>query len=135
MVLCQDKYRCVKCDKKYTDGNNKWCKSCQINYLKRNFTNWTSENKKIDQFIQEMQLKIDSYNDIVFEWIQYSQYDNIKEIYNDKHITVYSAVWKDGSLNYNNSKYEYIRYQNNKVVTLKCLNNSQDIIDKFLNKV
>jgi hypothetical protein len=135
MVLCQNKYFCVKCDKRYTNEyNSMWCKSCQINYLKGGFTNWTSGNVKVDRFIQEMQLKIDSYNDIVFEWIQYSQFNSIKKIFNDEHITVYSAVWKDGSLNYNSSKYEYIRNQNEDV-TLKCLNDSLDITDKFLNKV
>jgi hypothetical protein len=131
MVLCQDKYRCVKCDKRY---NSMWCKPCQINYLKMDFTNWTSGNVKVDRFIQEMQLKIDSYYDIVFEWIQYSQFNNIKEIFNDEHITVYSAIWKDGTLNYNSSKHEYIRNQN-EAVTLKYLNNYQNIMDIFLNKV
>jgi hypothetical protein len=134
MVLHQDKDYCVKCDKRYTDVNYKWCKSCQINYLKRNFTNWTSENEKIDQFIQEMQLKINKYDDTVFEWISYSQFNSINEIFNDEHITVYSAAWKDGPLNYNKSRYEYIRNQNEDV-TLKCFNNSQNIADIFLNKV
>jgi hypothetical protein len=31
-----------------------WCKPCLLNYLKNNFINWTSGNKKIDKFIQEM---------------------------------------------------------------------------------
>jgi hypothetical protein len=129
MVL-KDRY-CIKCDKRYI-GN--WCIQCQINYLKGNFANWTSGNEKIDQFVQEMQLKIDSYDDIVFEWVQYSQFNSIEEIVKDEHITVYSAVWKDGPLNYNGSRYEYIRNQN-EVVTLKCLNNSQNIMNIFLNKV
>ena len=42
---------------------NKWCKPCQTDNLKENFTNWTSGNKKMDNFIQEMQLKIDSRRD------------------------------------------------------------------------
>ena len=41
-------------------------------YLKENFTYWTSENKKIDNFIQEMQLKTDYY---VIEWIPYNQFN------------------------------------------------------------
>ncbi|CAB5357002.1 unnamed protein product [Rhizophagus irregularis] len=35
---------CVKCDKYYTNAKCKWCKPCQINWLKENFTNWTSEH-------------------------------------------------------------------------------------------
>ena len=30
------------------------------------------EMKKIDNFIQEIQLKINKYNDIVLEWIPYN---------------------------------------------------------------
>ena len=37
-------------------------------------------NEKIDCFIQEMHLKIDSARDIVFEWIPYNQLSDIKEI-------------------------------------------------------
>jgi methionyl-tRNA synthetase len=55
---------CEKCGKQYTDVENKWCKSCMINYLKNNFTNWTSENKKIDDFIKETQLKINGPKNI-----------------------------------------------------------------------
>ena len=57
---------CEKCGKRYTNVYSNWCKPCQIDNLKGNFTNWTSGNEKIDNFIQEMQLKIDSRRDIVF---------------------------------------------------------------------
>ena len=40
---------CEKCDEEYTDVYYKWCKPCQIDNLKRNFTNWTSKNKTIDK--------------------------------------------------------------------------------------
>src|SRR2546430_11081192 len=76
MVL-QDEF-CNKCGEKYTIVNYKWCKPCQIDNLKGNFT--TSGNETIDNFIQEMQLKIDKYNDIVFEWIPYNQFSDIKEM-------------------------------------------------------
>jgi len=72
--------------------NYKWCKSCQINNLKGNFTNWTSENEKIDNFIQEMQLKINKYNDIIFEWIPYNQFSDIKEISRGDFATLHSAI-------------------------------------------
>src|SRR2546421_9736245 len=57
---------CKECGEEYTDVVRKWCKPCQINDLK---TNWTSGNKKIDNLIQEMQLKIDSHDDLVFEFV------------------------------------------------------------------
>jgi len=81
-----------------------------------------------------MRIKISSHNDIVFEWIPYNQFDNIKEVNKGDCATVYSAVWKDGLLHYDNNKKEYIR-KPNKEVTLKCLHESQNSIDEFLNEV
>uniref|UniRef100_U9UR81 Uncharacterized protein n=1 Tax=Rhizophagus irregularis (strain DAOM 181602 / DAOM 197198 / MUCL 43194) TaxID=747089 RepID=U9UR81_RHIID len=56
-----------------------WCKQCQINFLTENFTKWTSENEIIDDFIQETQLNVDEYDNVLFEWILYNQF-NVKEI-------------------------------------------------------
>src|SRR6266487_1904886 len=116
---------CKKCGKEYTDEYWKWCKPCQIDNLKGNFTNWTSGNEKIDGCIQEMQLKIDHAADIVFEWIPYNQFSNIKEIGRGGFATVYSANWKDGPLEFNTSSKKYIRKSNysNYKVALKCLHN------------
>ena len=96
--------------------------------VQNNFT-WPSGNEKIDDFIQEMQLKINNPNDTVFEWISCNQFNIIKEIGKGGFATVYSAIWKDGPLEYHNY-YGYIRNSNNKVA-LKCLHNSQNSI-KFL---
>ena len=83
-------------------------------------------NKKIDDFVYQMHLKRSSHNDIVFEWIPYNQFNNIEEIGKGDFATIYSATWKDGPLHYN--------YYNKKVV-LKCIHNSQNITDEFLNEV
>ena len=125
---------CKKCGEKYASVRWKWCKPCQIDNLKGNFTNWTSGNEKIDELIQEMQLKINSYNDIVFEWIPYNQFSDIKEIGKGGFATVYSAIWKDGQLTYDNDNEEYTRISNQKVA-LKCLHYSQNITNEFLNEV
>src|SRR5688572_13157383 len=111
-------YQCKECGEKYTDKYNKWCKPCQINNFKKNSTNWTSGNEKIDDFIQEMRLKINSFYEIVLEWIPYNQFDEVKEISKDDFTKVYSAIWKDGSLKYNSNKKEYIR-NSDLEVTLK----------------
>jgi len=128
---------CRKCGKEYTNVDYKWCKPCQIDNLKGKFTNWTSGNEKIDNFIQEMQLKINQYDDIIFEWIPYNQFSDIKEIGRGGFATVYSAIWKDGPLNYGYDKCEYTRksYSANYKVALKCLHNSQNITSEFLNEV
>src|SRR5207249_5357734 len=95
---------CKTCDNEYTNVKHvsfKWCKPCQINHFKKKFTNWTSWNKKIDYFIQKMQLKINDPDDIVFEWIPYYRFSDIKIISEDGFDIVYSAIWKDGPLHYN----------------------------------
>jgi hypothetical protein len=131
-LILQDKY-CEKCCKEYTDLKYKWCEQCQINYLKRNFAN-CSGNEKIDDLIQEMQSKIDKYNDMIFEWIPYNQFDYIEKVGKGGFATVYSALWKDGPLKYDYNKKIYIR-NNYKEVALKCLDNSQGITKEFLNEV
>src|ERR1044071_4956577 len=86
---------CEKCGEKYTNIVYKWCKPCQINYLKNGFTNWTSGNEEINDFIQNAQL-----DGMVLEWIPYNQFDNIKETSKNDFKTVHSATWKDGPLCY-----------------------------------
>jgi hypothetical protein len=92
-----------------------------------------SGNKKIDKFIQEKQLNIKDHNDVVFEWIPYNQFNEIKETGRNDLITVYSAIWKDGPLH---KKYswdvDYTR-DSNKEVALKCYNSTP--IELVINEV
>jgi hypothetical protein len=85
----------------------------------------------IDNLIQEIQLKVDANYEKIFEWIHYNQYINIKEIRKSDFYKLYSAIWKDGPLIYNN---KYYRKQNKKVI-LRCFDNSQSITNEFLNEV
>jgi len=128
-MLSEDK--CKKCGKYFTNIEYKWCKPCQIKELK----SFTSGNEKIDDLIQEMQLKIDCPQNIVFEWIPYDQFSDVKEIGKDDSATIYSAIWKDGPLKYDNSENEYTRNQQNKKVALKYLFNSQNITNEFPDEV
>ncbi|RIA86758.1 hypothetical protein C1645_828787, partial [Glomus cerebriforme] len=123
IMVFKDEY-CEKCGEKYADISCKWCKPCQIDNLKINFSNWTSGNEKIDDLIQEMQLEINKWNDIVFEWIPYNQFDYIKEIDKNGCSTVYSAIWKEGPLKYDENEKIYKRSQCFKVA-LKYSHNSQ----------
>ena len=135
--LVNEDSKCKKCGEQYTNilaAKFKWCNPCQINYFKKNFTQRTSGNETIDKLIQEMQLKINSPFTIVFEWIPYNQFNNIKEIGRGCFSTVYSAIWRDGPLHCNYNKEEWIR-ETNKRVALKCLYNSQIITGEFINEV
>jgi hypothetical protein len=103
--------------------------------LDNHFTEWTSGNEKIDDFIQEMQSKINDHSDIIFEWIPYNQFNEIKETGNNGSITVYSAIWKDGPL-YRNYDYTNSYTRNpNKEVALKYFCNLQHSIDFLINEV
>jgi hypothetical protein len=133
IIVFSDGY-CEKCGEKYTNMTYKWCEPCQLNYLKDTFKNWTSGNEKIDMFIQNKQSEIDDCDDLVFEWIPYNQFSDIKEIGKDDSFTICSAIWKDGMFRFDKNNYEYNRFLDQKVA-LKILNNSSDIIDKFLNEV
>jgi hypothetical protein len=127
ILIFQDKYYCLKCGNKYNNQfeiSNKSCISCQANCV----------NKKINDLIQEVKLSIDynSSDSIMFEWIPYDQFDDIKEIGKGGFSTVYSAIWKNGLL-----KFNYINWKRmpNIKVALKCLHNSQNFIDEFIDVV
>src|SRR5581483_1408173 len=124
---------CKECGEEYEEYENyevasvKYLKMCLPCYLKKNFINWNSENEKIDELIQNKQLEIDDYEDIIFEWIPYNQFENIENMNNKN-----SAVWKDGPLYYDDNKMKLTR-ESNKQVILKYI--SQDNVDELLNKV
>ncbi len=122
---------CEKCGETYTSVEDGWCKQCQIDNLKKNFANWTSGNKIIDDLIQEKQQKIYKSNNIIFEWIPYNQLIDIKEINSD----LYSAIWKDGPLYYCHNKKEYERKSGNQKVILDILYDSLNITNEFYDKV
>src|SRR5438067_8189004 len=78
IIMNDDKYE--KCGEIYSSIYYKWCEPCQINNFKKEFSYGTSENEKINKFIQGMQLKINKWNDVIVEWIPYNQFNDIKEI-------------------------------------------------------
>ena len=125
--------RCSKCGNRYTDMEYKWCQPCQINYLEKNFTEWTSGNKQIDDFIQERQLEFDYNTDKVFEWIPYNQFNDIEEIGKSDITTVYLAVWRDGILYYDYKNEKKWMRESDQKVFLKYF--SQNTIDEFLYEV
>ncbi|EXX75111.1 Mkk2p [Rhizophagus irregularis DAOM 197198w] len=127
---------CIKCNKGYTDVKSKWCRQCQINNLKKDFINWTSGDKRIDNFIREKQLEIDSPQSTILKWVPYDQFSEINEVDNNDSFTVYSAIWKNGPLDWDKHSKKYKRHQDNKnnEVALKYLHNLQNI-EEFLNEV
>ncbi|UZN98885.1 uncharacterized protein OCT59_000170 [Rhizophagus irregularis] len=132
-ILVFNNNYCENCNNKsYTHINYKWCKQCQLNNLKKSFVNWASGNEKIDNFIQEMQLKINDDYDIIVEWIPYNQFSDIKEISKNDSFAVYSAVWKSGPLRYDTFYNKLQRYSlvDNKVF-LKYFYSLQNITNEI----
>src|SRR2546423_11993067 len=127
---------CGNCGNQYTNkdnANQQWCKPCQMNNLKH-FSNWFSGMGEFNALVQEMRSKINCYDDIIFEWIPYNHFNSVEKIGEVGFVTVYSAVWASGPLNYDKNKYGYTRNKDKKVA-LKCLYNSQNITDEFLSEV
>jgi uncharacterized protein with gpF-like domain len=54
-----------------------YCEYCVQNYLKDNFSNWTSGNNDIDNLIKNCQMETLIPN-LVIEWIPYNNLQNIK---------------------------------------------------------
>ncbi|RGB21262.1 hypothetical protein C1646_778537 [Rhizophagus diaphanus] len=115
-------YNCIKC--KHV---------CNAIYFQQNFVNWTSGNDVIDKFIQNTQLL--THNDIkeALEWISYDKFYNIKYI---EEMEVYRANWINGHTNeWNYLNQDWHRVNQNMIVILKNLNNSENITLEFMNEV
>ncbi|RIA85504.1 hypothetical protein C1645_781718, partial [Glomus cerebriforme] len=128
-ILVLQNIYCEECGKQYDSIPDEWCMPCLINFLKK--ISISSGNEEIDNFIQELQLKINSCIDVIFEWIPYYQFNEIERLGENEY--EYTAIWRDGPWDYDGDKNQYIRDQNKEVV-LKYLNDSQDT-KKFLDKV
>ncbi|GBC42873.2 kinase-like domain-containing protein [Rhizophagus irregularis DAOM 181602=DAOM 197198] len=128
IIVLQNKYfekYCESCGKTYS-RMHKWCRTCQLGYLKRYFT---CGDGKIDELIQDMQSRISNPKDIIFELIPYDQFDDV-----ERDPIGYSAIWKDGPLVYNSDTRRYSRLPNGKFA-LKLLDGSKDMISEFIIKV
>jgi hypothetical protein len=93
-----------------------------------------SGDESIDDFIQNMQLEIKDHNDIVLEWIPYSQFNKIKVMGKYGSIEICSAIWRDGPLYWNQLSKKYMRKQKEKVA-FSYLHKSQLLIVFLLIKV
>ncbi|GBB99511.1 hypothetical protein RclHR1_35420001, partial [Rhizophagus clarus] len=76
----------------------------ELEFLTKNFANWTSGNEIIDNFIQERQSKYNGYGE-VFEWVPYNKFIEIKEIGK----SIATAIWEEGPLRYDNNEKVLIR--------------------------
>ncbi|GES80087.1 kinase-like domain-containing protein [Rhizophagus clarus] len=99
-----------------------YCEICVRNYLKSNFSNWTSGNDDIDNLIQKCQTETLLPNNII-EWIPYNNLQNIKYLTKGGFSDIYTADWIDGrSEEWDPEKQQLIRFGGQNVI-LKSLEN------------
>ncbi|GES92808.1 kinase-like domain-containing protein [Rhizophagus clarus] len=118
--------------------NNK-CKECDYICIamlfQQNFENWTSGNNDIDKLIQDAQLLTHTEDELpeVLEWVPYNRFNNIKYT---AEAEVYKANWIDGYLHiWDNYNKFLMRYNQNMYVTLKILNNFNNITLEFISEI
>ena len=99
-----------------------FCEYCVRNYLKDNFSNWTSGNNDIDNLVQECQVKtLEPYT--IVEWIQYNNLQNIKYLTKGGFSEIYTASWIDGKYEeWDSKKQKLIRFGRHEVVLKKLEN-------------
>ncbi|EXX54727.1 Cdc15p [Rhizophagus irregularis DAOM 197198w] len=124
--------------KKYMIVLNKGCEKCNrvcnVIHFQRNFKNWTSGNRNVDKFIQDVQLSAHTNNGL--EWIPYDKFYNITYIAKGGFGKVYKANWIDGCIDkWDSYNQNWKRRDQNMFVALKRLNDSKDVTLEFMNEV
>ncbi|RHZ78874.1 hypothetical protein Glove_155g69 [Diversispora epigaea] len=134
--ICDDLQRfvadlCIKCHQKNTDRN--WCHPCNAKRFQTEFTKWTSEDREIDKFIQQIQLKAIKFQEII-EWIPYDRFENVIYLAKGGFGIVYKAKWLGGYILFRDYKVENWKRSKKQDVCLKSLDSSTNKFD-FLQEI
>ena len=112
-----------------------YCEHCVRNYLKAKFSNWTSGNDKIDNLIQECQIKTLMPEKII-EWIPYNNLQNIKYLTKGGCSEIYTADWINGYyLEWDSKEQQLQRLFGGQRVVLKTLENVENASKGWLDEV
>ena len=105
------------------------------NYLKANFSNWTSGNNNIDNLMQECQMKTLDPGKVV-EWIPYNRLQNIKYLTKGGCSKIYTAEWINGCyFEWDSKKQQLKRHGVVQYVILKILENVENANQNWLEEV
>ncbi|POG75416.1 kinase-like domain-containing protein [Rhizophagus irregularis DAOM 181602=DAOM 197198] len=99
-----------------------YCEYCVRNYLKDNFSNWTSGNDDIDNLIQKCQMECLGPG-YVIEWIPYNNFKNIKYLTKGGFSEIYTADWINGHYREWDSEKQQLRRFGTVEIVLKKLEN------------
>ena len=114
-----------------------YCEHCVRNYLKANFSNWTSGNDDIDNLIRKCQMETLMPN-LVIEWIPYNNLQNIKYLTKGGCSEIYTAGWINGCyFEWDSKKQQLIRQLESRSqgVVLKRLDNIENANQNWLEEV
>jgi hypothetical protein len=111
-----------------------FCEHCVRNYLKANFSNWTSGNDDIDNLIQECQIKTLVPSRIP-EWIPYNNLNNIKYLVKGGFSEIYTANWINGKNHEWDSKKQQLKRFGRHGVVLKRLENVENANQSWFEEV
>ena len=111
-----------------------YCEYCVRNYLKANFSNWTSGNDDIDNLIRKCQMET-SYPAGVVEWIPYNKLKNIKYLTKGGCSKIYTADWIDGRYEEWDTKEQQLRRSRTRCVILKRLENVENADQRWFEEV
>src|SRR6266536_3618727 len=111
-----------------------YCEYCVQNYLKANFSNWTSGNNDIDKLIQKCQIETLHPNTIV-EWIPYNNLQDIEYLTKGGFSDIYTAAWINGKYEeWDSKEQQLIRIGGQKVI-LKRLENVESANQSWFEEV
>ncbi|RIA89503.1 kinase-like domain-containing protein [Glomus cerebriforme] len=102
-----------------------YCEYCVRNYLKANFSNWTSGNDNIDNLIQRCQTGTIDPEGII-EWIPYNNFQNIKYLTKGGYSEIYKANWINGRYKIWDSDKRQLKRKGRQRVILKRLENAEN---------
>ncbi|POG74125.1 kinase-like domain-containing protein [Rhizophagus irregularis DAOM 181602=DAOM 197198] len=111
-----------------------YCEYCVQNYLKANFSNWTSGNNDIDNLIQKCQIET-LRPDKIIEWIPYNNLQNIEYLTKGGFSEIYTADWIDGGYEeWDSKEQKLIRFGRQNVI-LKGLENVESANQRWFEEV
>ena len=99
-----------------------FCELCVRNYLKANFSNWTSGNDEIDNLIKKYQMET-LIPHTVIEWIPYNNLRNVKYLTRGGCSEIYTADWIGGWYHRWDSNKQQLERLGTEKVILKRLTN------------
>jgi hypothetical protein len=111
-----------------------FCEYCIQNYLKANFSNWTSGNNDIDKLIQNCQIKT-LHPQTIIEWIPYNNLQNIEYLISGGISEIFTAFWIDGKYDEWDSKDQKLTRIGGQKVILKGLENVDNANQRWFEEV